>query len=240
MYSFHSRIRYSEVDKKKQLDMASIINYFQDCSTFQSEDLGIGVKYLEDKNRAWLMNAWQIVVSRFPALGENITVGTWAYGFKGMYGYRNFILKDEKDEVCAAANSIWIFVDTENGRPCRLCPEDVKPYGEEEKYPMEYASRKIAIPEPLSAYPSFAVVSSNIDTNNHVNNGQYIKMAEDYLPDGFLIGQMRAEYRKSAVLGDLIIPKVYTSSELCTVVLSGRENEVFAVIEFLRKNGEKI
>ena len=39
MYQFQSRIRYSEVDSEGRLTMASLINYFQDCSTFQSEDL---------------------------------------------------------------------------------------------------------------------------------------------------------------------------------------------------------
>ena len=43
MYTFDSRIRYSETDSEGKLTMASIINYFQDCSTFQSEDLGLGV-----------------------------------------------------------------------------------------------------------------------------------------------------------------------------------------------------
>ena len=42
MYTFDSRIRYSETDSEGKLTMASIINYFQDCSTFQSEDLGLG------------------------------------------------------------------------------------------------------------------------------------------------------------------------------------------------------
>ena len=47
MYTFNSRVRYSEVDRSLSLDTASIINYFQDCSTFQSEDLGVGVEWLK-------------------------------------------------------------------------------------------------------------------------------------------------------------------------------------------------
>ena len=85
MYSFKSRVRYSEVDNEKKMDMYSIINYFQDCSTFQSEDIGMGLAYLEKNKRVWLMNAWQIVVNRFPSLGEEITVSTWAYDFNSMY-----------------------------------------------------------------------------------------------------------------------------------------------------------
>ena len=43
MYSFKSRVRYSEVGEDKKLSLNGIINYFQDCSTFQSEMLNNGV-----------------------------------------------------------------------------------------------------------------------------------------------------------------------------------------------------
>lgn len=33
MYSFESRIRYSEVDQNQELSVTGIINYLQDCST---------------------------------------------------------------------------------------------------------------------------------------------------------------------------------------------------------------
>ena len=46
MYSFESRIRYSEVDQNQELSVTGIINYLQDCSTFQSEDLNLGITYL--------------------------------------------------------------------------------------------------------------------------------------------------------------------------------------------------
>jgi hypothetical protein len=38
-YSFEGKIRYSEVGEDGRLTMPGILNYFQDCSTFQSESL---------------------------------------------------------------------------------------------------------------------------------------------------------------------------------------------------------
>ncbi|MBE5963149.1 MAG: acyl-[acyl-carrier-protein] thioesterase [Lachnospiraceae bacterium] len=232
MYSFESRVRYSEVDHNKYMDLSSIINYFQDCSMFQSEDLSVGLDYLESKKRVWMLSSWQIIVNRRPVLGENITIGTWAYGFKGMYGYRNFVIKDQHGQVVAAANSIWIYMDTVTLRPTRVFPEDVKAYGTEPRYEMEYADRKILVPDNLEEKDPFTVVKSNIDTNQHVNNGQYVKMAEEYLPESFQIRQMRADYKKSALLGDTIIPHVSLSDTKCTVILSDAANTPYAIIEF--------
>lgn len=230
MYSFNSRVRYSEVDKDKQMDLYSIINYFQDCSTFHSEDIGRGLDYLEKNHRVWLMNAWQIVVNRFPVIGEEITISTWPYDFISMYGYRNFTIRDEAGNIAAYANSIWVYMDTEHFCPVKVT--DNEGYIREPRLDMSYAPRKIALPNELEALEGFPVIRSNIDTNNHVNNGQYIKMAEEFLPVGYRIRQMRAEYRKSAVLGDIVIPKVHNDGNTYTVVLSGTDGKPYAIVEF--------
>ena len=64
MYTFDSRIRYSETDSEGKLTMASLINYFQDCSTFQSEDLGVGLEYFRENHMVWVLSSWQIVGER--------------------------------------------------------------------------------------------------------------------------------------------------------------------------------
>ena len=79
MYSFKSRVRYSEVGEDKKLSLNSIINYFQDCSTFQSEELNNGVERLEKLHRVWVLSSWQIVIERYPDLCEEIETGTVSY-----------------------------------------------------------------------------------------------------------------------------------------------------------------
>ena len=73
-----------------------------------------------------------------------------------------------------------------------------------EKLDMDYAPRKIALPEEMEKKEYFLIVKHHIDTNHHVNNGQYVQMAMELLPDDFRISQMRAEYKKAALLGDMV------------------------------------
>ena len=231
MYSFNSRVRYSEIDHHGTLTLPGLINYFQDCSTFQSEDIGLGLEVLKERKKAWILSYWQVVVERFPEMGEQITVGTFASGFKGLYGDRNFVMDDAQGNRIAYAHSIWVFMDTEKGRPTRPGEEDIVPYGAEPPPEMEYEGRKIKLPETSESMPSFPVRKYHIDTNEHVNNCQYVQMALEILPENMKIHQLRVEYKKSAVLGDVIYPKVAYEDERTVVELCDADGKPYAVIE---------
>jgi len=234
MYSFNSKVRYSEVGEDKKLTMLSILNYFQDCSTFQSETLGVGLACMEQLHRAWVLNAWQIVVNRYADLCEEIVIETWPTDFNGFLGGRNFAMRTPSGELLAYANTLWTFLDTDRLRPAKVPEEVLGAYTLEEKLDMEYAPRKIPVPKDAVLQETFPVLRSHLDTNHHVNNGQYVLMAKDYLPEGFRVEQMRAEYKMSAVLGDVMYPWVKIEEDVCTVALCNEEKKVFATVEFSR------
>ena len=116
MYQFSSRVRYSEVNSEKILTLPALLDYLQDCCIFQSEELGVGVDYLADNHAAWVLSSWQIRICRYPKLGEEITVSTWAYDFKGFYGCRSFKVEGEDKGLLAyASNGLTIL-----GTPARI------------------------------------------------------------------------------------------------------------------------
>ncbi len=236
MYTWESRVRFSEIGEDKRLTLDGILNYFQDSSTFHSEDSGNGMEVVESLHRVWVLSSWQIVVNEYPKIGEKIQLGTWPYDFNRFFGGRNYIMNGEDGRVLAYANSLWTYLNSENGRPARVDEQVLKHYVLEPKYDMEYADRKITLPENMEACASFPVESYHLDTNHHVNNGQYVKMAGVYLPSGFEIAQMRAEYKKSAVLGDIICPKVFTEENKAVVSLDDSLGNAFAVVEFTKKS----
>ena len=43
-YSFNSRVRYSETGENGKLTLPGVLNYFQDCCTFESEQTGVGME----------------------------------------------------------------------------------------------------------------------------------------------------------------------------------------------------
>lgn len=70
MYEFKSRVRYSEIDHRGTMTLPALINYFQDSSTFHSEAVGLGMEYLREKQKAWVLSYWQVIVERYPKLGK--------------------------------------------------------------------------------------------------------------------------------------------------------------------------
>lgn len=232
MYAFDSRIRYSETDSEGKLTLASLINYFQDCSTFHSEDVGLGIAYLRENSQVWVLSSWQIDVERYPDLGENVTVGTQPYDMKGFLGYRNFWMLDQKGSYLAKANTLWSLLDTRTGKPSNIPEGMAEGYGIGGKLDMEYAPRKISIPQGGSEQDAITVRKYHLDTNHHVNNQQFVNMAMAYLPDGFSVRRLRAEYKRQAFLDDVLIPYVAEESGKIVVSLADPSGAPYVVVEF--------
>ncbi len=231
MYQFDSRVRFSEVDAEANLTLLGVLDYFQDCATFHSEDVHVGIDYMKDQHVAWLLLSWQIIVDRYPKMGEEIVIKTMPYDLKGCFGYRNFVMETKNRERLAYANSVWSLIDTQSEKPVKPTKEMLLGYALDEKYEMEYAPRKIKLPEQWEVKDIIEVKDYHLDTNMHVNNGQYTKIAMQFLPKDLVIGQLRAEYKKQARLGDRMIPKVGYIENKTVVSLEDEQGQTYAVVE---------
>lgn len=232
MYSYKSRIRYSELDETGHLRLESLLDYFQDCSTFHSEDIGLGVDYLRERHLVWVLSSWQIVVNRYPRLGENVETGTAPYEFKGFIGFRNFCMKDEAGNYLAYANTLWSLLDTQTAKPAKPSEEMLKGYVLEPKLDMEYAPRRIPVPEFGEDGEPVLIRPHHLDTNHHVNNGQFVRIALDSLGKNYRVGQLRAEYKKQVMLGDILVPYIADAGDgRCVVALKDKEGTVCCIVE---------
>lgn len=240
MFSFESRVRYSELGADGTLGLEGVVNYLQDCSTFQSEALGVGLDYLKKEHRVWVVSNWQINWREDLYVGDKIRISTWPYAFKGFMGWRNFII--EKDgRRCVEADSLWSYLDTDTLRPVKAPEAVVALYGAEEALPLPPLERKIWLPDDYMEMEPFQVRRYHLDTNGHVNNGKYLTMAAEYLPADFKIGQIRVGYKKSALYGETVYPHVCMMQEddasvsKIMVDLCDAQGKSYATLEFKRK-----
>lgn len=232
-FSFESRIRYSEVDQNAKLTWIKLLDYFQDVTSFQSEEIDLGVEFLAKKQIAWVLNSWQICVERMPHLNEEVVITTIPYELKGFFGLRNFVMETKAGERIACANSIWTLIDLKSNRPTKVLPEMEEKYGLGERIEMDYCERKLRIPEELKELDTIPVTHHLIDTNGHVNNGRYVELAMEYLPTDMVIQEVRAEYKMQAKEGDTLYAWINEDASKTTVVLADEEKKPYATVQFL-------
>lgn len=92
-------------------------------------------------------------------------------------------------------------------------------------------SRRVKVPNDLQPCEPITVRRDHIDTNEHVNNCQYVKMALDALPREVSVREARVDFRRSAVLGDVIYPKLAQLPDRFTVALCDADDALFGVVE---------
>ncbi|MBQ7776294.1 MAG: acyl-[Lachnospiraceae bacterium] len=225
-------IRYSECDGKNKLSIEALLNYFQDASTMQSEDLGVGFDYLMPRNLVWVLASWQIEIKRYPVLNERVVIGTLPHDFKGFLGSRNFVMKTREGEVLAVANTLWTLLNFDTMKPTTPPPDMLEKYPVEPRLEMDYGRRKIVVGPDGEKQEPIVVRKQHLDSNNHVNNAQYVSIAGDYLPEDFEIGGLRVEYKRQAHLNDVLVPYVVQDGDTIVVSLRDEEDVVFVNTEF--------
>ena len=235
MYTYQTRISYSETGENGTLRPAELIDAFQNCSTFQSEALGIGPAYAIKKQEAWLVASWHIQVERLPVFGEAVEISTWPYKMDRLFGYRNFTMRDASGELLACADSCWFYFDNGKQALIRVSEEMKEILGKEIEpaLSMEKQPRKIALPDAMEQKTSFPVRRSDLDTNHHMNNGRYVHYAAEYLEPDAIVRDIRVEYVKAAMPEDIVYPQVRADAGITTVNLSQEDGKPFAVVQFL-------
>lgn len=127
------------------------------------------------------------------------------------------------------ADSTWFYYDLEKGCPVRVPESQLEGYQIEDKpLAMPPAPKKIRLPETYETAAPVTVERDHLDTNRHVNNAQYVAIARELLPVDFALGELRVEYRKAAVLGNVMYPKLAQVPEGYVVSLQDAEGQVYA------------
>ena len=233
-------VRYSELSgrfgqdgsfAKRCADLPAIITYWQDTSMAQTAMLERDA-HTRSASAAyvWFLLSWRAEVYRYPAYGETVVSRTWATGFEGVYGYRDFVLLSESGERLAAASTVWAGLDAVTGRLKRCTQEIMDTYGTcadrafdtETPWKMQLGGKRSRIAE-------ISTRKSDIDSNVHVNNVNYIRMALDAYSGEHDIRKLAVNYKKAAVFGDVICIE---KDENGAFILCDTDGDVFAAVQF--------
>ncbi len=232
MYSLKYKVTTSCCDSEGRLKLYSALQMMQDCSEMWIESEPEVKRCFAEQNMAQLLASRQVEVSRVPRYKEELTVTTSVYEVKPMFGFRNTFIYDAEGKPCYRTWSMGAFVDKGTGRLKRVDAATVAAVRIEPQQEMDYRDRRIILPkEGGEVLEPVRVLRADIDYNRHMNNANYVRVAMEFLPEGFEVRGLRVEYRVAAKLGDVLVPTLYRIDGGLIVALSVG-NETSAIIEF--------
>ena len=202
MYEFKSRVRYSECDRFGRLSISGVINYLQDTATLHSEDKNVGLSYLKEHDEGWVVTNYTMNINDFPKMGEEITVRTYPHDMKSCVAYRSFEMLDGRGKRFAAVNSTWTLMNIRELKPVKVSEEMLKAYDPlicPDFTPVSVKLKPEGTEEKVGA---FKVTEAEIDTNGHMNNGAYARIADKFLPEDHKISSCAFQYKKMLFLDD--------------------------------------
>ncbi|MBE6067340.1 MAG: acyl-ACP thioesterase [Clostridium lundense] len=201
-------IHFYEVDYKGRALFTSLMNYFGDISSKQSEDRNMGIDYLKKVNMAWVLYKWNVKIHRYPIYREKIIARTVPYSFRKFYAYRKFYILDIEGNVLVEADSLWFLIDIETRKPVRVQEEMYTGYCLSKDDNEVIDIPRITAPNESDFCKTFDVRYSDIDTNGHVNNSKYISWILEAVPlnivTQYSLSNLIITYEKETTYGEVI------------------------------------
>ena len=108
MYEYSFRVRYSECDRTGHLSLMGLLGLFQDGGYLHAHDRGLGIEHSAKTEQTWYLLTWNIYADKLPPLSAYCTLSTWFYESRGVFARKNILLRDEKGEVLAKGDTLWV------------------------------------------------------------------------------------------------------------------------------------
>lgn len=177
-----------------------VFNAFQDIASQHCHELGVSGLHMAEKGLKWVIAQSTVRFHDPISWLTPLTFSTWRYPWKNLYETRRFTITDARGGLLADATGIWILIKADSCRPVRLdrnLPAELLDQPPETDPGLVKTHPPIA-PEDYRA--RFRVLFRDMDLNQHVNNGVYLRWAMESLPHPhgltFVPSEARVSYLK--------------------------------------------
>ncbi len=158
-----------ETDQKGKAKLLALFNIMLEAAWAHAQLSDLGHHKLKLNNMFWVLSRLHIRVNRFPIWQEHLSLETWSSGTDGMFGYREFLLKDKQGNILLSANTAWLILNLETHKMVSF-------RGREEELPYYHNEEVCPKPKRIRFNPNteqatyFPIQYSEIDINKHLNS----------------------------------------------------------------------
>jgi acyl-ACP thioesterase len=172
-------VRFGNIDQSDRLTLCSVFSFFQEAAICHAAALGVGREDFARTGQVWIISRLSLFVKRRPGYGEILKVNTWPRGREKLFAYRDYEIRDEKDQAVVRGRAAWLVLDVEKRRPVRLEAflESLPSNAGLDAFPAGPAA--LGQKEGLIKNLERTAQYSDIDYFGHMNNARYIQWIQD-------------------------------------------------------------
>ena len=129
--------------------------------------------------QVFLLTRAAVNFEKVPQYNNKLYMTTWEGGTKGSQFTRKFVVKDMDGNILCDVDTMWALVNPHSHKICRPSEYIYEQIPCEDKVEAKVIKFKAEAPKKIKDY---TFVYSDIDANGHVNNGVYLRLMSDIIP----------------------------------------------------------
>jgi acyl-CoA thioester hydrolase len=115
------RVEWRDLDPEQHVNNAVYVAYVEDCGLQVASAYGWPQKRMQEERFAIVARRLQLEYNLPAVLDDEVEIATWASDMKHSTALRHFVISRASDGVqLARARTLWVWVDTESGKPIRI------------------------------------------------------------------------------------------------------------------------
>ena len=237
-YKKEYEIGLEDIGKGNLATNISILKKLEEIAEQNSSEVGIGIENMEETKIAWLLLDWKVEIIKRPKYMDKISIETWSTKMERCYGYRDFEVYNEENELIIKGTSKWVEMDLEKKRPIRIDEESAKKYAKYDKgysvFENEIDKIEEVSDDELIFIRNYEIQRRDIDVNRHMHNISYLELAYEVLPYDVYIGNtfsnVRITYKKEIKYGDNV-RCYYTNKNNKHIITIKSDDKTNAIVE---------
>jgi len=198
----------ADCDMNARLRLGGLINFLVLAAINSADSLGFGYAGLRGQQLFWVLSRMTVEIYKPLKWYDKAVVETWPKDVNGLLYLRDFVVKNQKDEIAAKCTSGWLAIDIQSKRPRKV--EEKFSYifdRMKELHALEQLPEKIGA---IAAGDAFELKTTwfDLDVNKHVTSSRYMDWMVDTLPVEFLRNhypkRLSINYLKETMHGESI------------------------------------
>lgn len=172
----------ADCDMNARLRLGGLVNYLVLAAISSADTLGFGYAGLKSQQLFWVLSRMNVEIYKPLKWYDKAMVETWPKDVDGIQYLRDFIVRNQHDEITARCTSGWLAIDTLSKRPRKVQEDYSYIFNRmKDRHALEQRPDKLpAAGQGISC--DISPTWFDLDVNRHVTSSRYIDWMMDTLP----------------------------------------------------------